>query len=637
MKLKNRLGGGYKSYLLKESNNNFASLIVRSTSLGLFSFLLAFVTSSILSPSNNSSAATCENGIVLGGSSSDICGTGTSDVNVSIEGAWTVSISSSSTLGVDITPTSSGNISTAVDNVNIYTNTPNGYQLYLNSTTGSTDIYNNNDTQQERNHFTATSGTKSTPITLTSNTWGYSLATNPTTFSKVEATSTAGDSLITTGTKTSGEGDNLDVTYGFNADTKLTPGTYTTNVTYTAIAEVPNYTIQSANPSSLTLDQGAQDITIITTTPATELGLGDITVKVKNTTLGIDLALTNCTETTAEISSVSYRAATCTYPGGTIEQGGLPVGTYNIELTSSWHSATYVKTDAITVSSNYYITSVTPDAGNNNAVTTITMVTNAPTASSTAFGTVTGKIGSTNLTNCTATTSGNYRAVQCTIPSGVTAGIYTVSFAAAGHSFTTYSKASAVTIRAYLTVSGGTGSGWYAPNTKVNISASACNTGYTFNNWTATGGTIASATSSSTTITTTASNITVTRNCKLVPCSSIASDATGNIGGYSVKKLRDGKCWMTTNYKNSTWYNASCPSGFTLPDKSAFDYLIALYGNGNGIYNTPFGSSNPYWSSTQYDSSTAYALFVTPTWSAVSGGGGITKDQGYNIRCYSTN
>ena len=36
-----------------------------------------------------------------------------------------------------------GTTSTATDNLNIYTNTPNGYQLYLNSTSGSTDIYNN--------------------------------------------------------------------------------------------------------------------------------------------------------------------------------------------------------------------------------------------------------------------------------------------------------------------------------------------------------------------------------------------------------------------------------------------------------------------------------------------------------------
>ncbi|MBR3323433.1 hypothetical protein IKG16_00920, partial [Candidatus Saccharibacteria bacterium] len=46
--------------------------------------------------------------------------------------------------------------------------------------------------------------------------------------------------------------------------------------------------------------------------------------------------LTDCTEITAEVSSTSYRGATCSYTGN------LPVGTYNVTLTSSWHNATYV-------------------------------------------------------------------------------------------------------------------------------------------------------------------------------------------------------------------------------------------------------------------------------------------------------
>ena len=480
-------------------------------------------------------------------------------------------------------------------------------------------------------------------------------------------------------------------------DTKLTPGTYSTQVTYTAVADVPAYGIQQVTPDILSLDQGSTDITIVTTTPVTELGLGDITASIKNSTLGIDLSLTNCSETTVEISGTNYRAATCTYPGGTVEQGGLPVGTYNIELTSSWHASTYTKPNAITVTSPYTISSISPDSwlqfnngsktiditttipatasglgnysatlvdasdntntvsltsctdstasgyyiisctypgnaapgtynlvldapgqntsytkasaimisaesysitsvspttGNNNATTTITMVTNALTSSSTAFGTVTGKIGNTNMSNCTATTSGNYRAVQCTIPSGVTAGTYTVQFTAAGHSNTTYSKASAVTIRAYLTVSGGSGSGWYAPNTTVSITADACSAGYIFNNWTTTGGTIADANAASTTITTGPDNITVTRNCRAKTISDITTmqeitsaicvatptgtkatlrdtrgsgNAGSGNGNYGVVKAADGNCWMTDNLNLYNKTIAATDSDFTSP------------------------------------------------------------------------
>ncbi|MBR3323611.1 hypothetical protein IKG16_01865, partial [Candidatus Saccharibacteria bacterium] len=53
--------------------------------------------------------------------------------------------------------------------------------------------------------------------------------------------------------------------------------------------------------------------------------------------------LTDCTEITAEVSSTSYRGATCSYTGN------LPVGTYNVTLTSSWHSATYVLPNSFTI------------------------------------------------------------------------------------------------------------------------------------------------------------------------------------------------------------------------------------------------------------------------------------------------
>ncbi|MBR3135090.1 hypothetical protein IKG54_00800 [Candidatus Saccharibacteria bacterium] len=351
MRTKIRLGGGYKSYLT----------IFRGTAILLSAFLLSYIFTSILSPVQNGSAIDCTNGTISSGSASDICGTDTTDVNVSIEGAWTVSVSSSGTLGLNLTPNSSGILSTVTDNVNVYTNTPNGYQLYLNSTSGSTDIYNNNVLDQNgnlannlpsgtnTNHFVATSGTKASPSTLTNNTWGYSLSSSPTTFSKVELTSTSLDSLISTGSKTTGAGDNLPVTYGFMADTKLTPGTYSTQVTYTAIAEVPSYSLSSLSPSQIALgDQTDKTFTILTTVPASELGLGDITAKFvwNDGTTTHQANLSNCTEITQAVSGTNYRGASCSYTGN------LPLGIYNVELTSSWHNATYILNNALEIYTN---------------------------------------------------------------------------------------------------------------------------------------------------------------------------------------------------------------------------------------------------------------------------------------------
>ncbi|MBR3323848.1 hypothetical protein IKG16_03135, partial [Candidatus Saccharibacteria bacterium] len=209
-------------------------------------------------------------------------------------------------------------------------------------------------------------------------TWGYTLTNlgdNPsqstlssTTFSKVELTSSSADSLISSGSKTTGAGDNLPVTYGFMADTKLTPGTYSTQVTYTAIAETPSYTISSVSPSELyTNDQTDKQITILTTTPASELGLGDITAKITNApstsaeTSTNTVVLTNCTEITQEVSGVSYRGAQCSY------SGSLVYGTYNVVLTSSWHSSTYTLVngfnirDSRTMSNITYMQEMNPD------------------------------------------------------------------------------------------------------------------------------------------------------------------------------------------------------------------------------------------------------------------------------------
>jgi hypothetical protein len=147
---------------------------------------------------------------------------------------------------LDVTPTSSGSCTIQSDTATVFTDDTNGYTLTLADSSTNTALVNGSSS------ISATSGTLSSPTTLTGNSWGYrvdglgSFGSGPTTgqsnvthgsalFAGIEASDLAADTIATT----SGAADpavTTTVWYGACADTSLSNGAYTTQVIYTAVA-----------------------------------------------------------------------------------------------------------------------------------------------------------------------------------------------------------------------------------------------------------------------------------------------------------------------------------------------------------------------------------------------------------------
>ena len=154
----------------------------------------------------------------------------------------TVSISTSGTVNLAITPTSGGSATSASDTVSVSTNDSAGYTLELSSSSAQVTLTNGG------NSIAASSGTQTSPVTLANNTWGYrvdgvggfgsgptSAQTNQASLSGTWAgipASGSPNTLKTTATTASG--DTTTVWYGAKADTTKPNGTYTDTVTYTA-------------------------------------------------------------------------------------------------------------------------------------------------------------------------------------------------------------------------------------------------------------------------------------------------------------------------------------------------------------------------------------------------------------------
>lgn len=156
----------------------------------------------------------------------------------------TISITTSGTVNLNVTPTASGSATSAADTVTVATNDSDGYTLVLEMEGESTDLENGSD------DIPAHAGTQGTPTTLANNTWGYRVASvggfgagNMTPQSNQEnlAGTFAGvpengspNTIKTTSAPTSG--DATTVLYGVKADTSNPDGTYTNTVVYTATA-----------------------------------------------------------------------------------------------------------------------------------------------------------------------------------------------------------------------------------------------------------------------------------------------------------------------------------------------------------------------------------------------------------------
>lgn len=171
----------------------------------------------------------------------------TANTTVSATVSDTISISTGSTVSFSITPTGGGVVSSSSDTVTVSTNKNAGYNLTVADADATTTLVSGGDT------FTASSGTKATPVTLTAGTWGFAVATgttgigtngfdasystetnNASSTSKWAGMPATGSPMMLKTTSSTASGDTTTVWYAAKATTAQPSGTYTDSVTYTA-------------------------------------------------------------------------------------------------------------------------------------------------------------------------------------------------------------------------------------------------------------------------------------------------------------------------------------------------------------------------------------------------------------------
>lgn len=154
----------------------------------------------------------------------------------------TISMTTSGSVGIAITPNATGLASSASDIVNVSTNNAQGYYLTLADTDATSTLSNGTDT------IAAHNGTAAAPTTLGNNSWGFrvdnasgfgagatvaqsNVADLTGTWAGVPVT---GAPVTLKTTATTAANDATTVWYGVKADTSKSNGLYTDSVTYTA-------------------------------------------------------------------------------------------------------------------------------------------------------------------------------------------------------------------------------------------------------------------------------------------------------------------------------------------------------------------------------------------------------------------
>ena len=171
----------------------------------------------------------------------------TANTTVSATVGDTISISTGSTVSFSLTPTAGGVVSSSSDTVTVSTNRTAGYNLTVADADATTTLVSGGNT------FTASSGSKTTPVTLTAGTWGFAVANgttgigtngfdasytaetnNASSTSKWAGMPATGSPMMLKTTAASATNDTTTVWYAAKATTAQAGGTYTDSVTYTA-------------------------------------------------------------------------------------------------------------------------------------------------------------------------------------------------------------------------------------------------------------------------------------------------------------------------------------------------------------------------------------------------------------------
>ena len=249
---------------LRKSNAKWKAF---STGVGIFStaFLVAFLASSIISPTRTTNADT-----------------NTTD-NSSASG-YSLTLSATSAVNLDIQVSPVDTMTVASGSVNVKTTSP-GYKLYIGMTSDSTGLLGT--INGISSSIDAISGTIVAPTALTRSTWGYAIpsatpnlvsnnfsasystmtsATPDMTqkFAYAPASSSKPDLIATATAATASAGDTYPVYYGIRANEATASGSYSNSVMFTAVADAGAAEAMTLTPNTIGPNT-ATTVTVATT------------------------------------------------------------------------------------------------------------------------------------------------------------------------------------------------------------------------------------------------------------------------------------------------------------------------------------------------------------------------------------
>lgn len=166
----------------------------------------------------------------------------TSSTTVNATVGSVISMSTSSTVAISLTPTAGGVVSSASDTVSVSTNNTAGYVLTLANSDATTNLVSG------ANTIGAHAGTQASPTALAANTWGYRVvnvggfgasaysaeANNGSSASTWAGVPASGSANTIKTTASTASNDTTTVWYGVKVNSTKANGTYTDTVTYTA-------------------------------------------------------------------------------------------------------------------------------------------------------------------------------------------------------------------------------------------------------------------------------------------------------------------------------------------------------------------------------------------------------------------